>query len=317
MGIKRLCGFLHDMNVVKHYDTLNDFMENHFKKNSYTNYCKLGIDSSVYIRRYMHVHGKYYTLALLKQSLGFLLHNVIPVYIFDGKPPDGKKDVIQQRRVRRNKNKMRLKNVEQQRFNFMNNHEYISNKIYQSNYEKEILRIKRQLVQIHKQDVINIKEMLNICNIPYIQSTEEADPMLGELYRQGFIDIALSYDMDLLLKGCDRVISFTAGGHIYEYNLDYILDGLKLTYAQFIDMCILFGCEEVKPFININKPDDTNEILNQHDIYSLIIKHQNIEGIIIALYGKHKNVSSIQIAEYLEKCNIARYNYNNRNIELV
>lgn len=317
MGIKRLCKFLHDSNLVIEYDTLDDFMNKHYMENSYMEYCKLGIDSSIYIRRYMQVHGKYYTLAILKQSFGFLLHNVIPVYIFDGKPPKEKNDVLQQRSVRRIKNKMKLKKVEQQSVNYNDNETYSQNKINQTDYEKELLRIRKQLIQIHNKDIIDVTEMLNICNIPYIKSTVEADSTLGELYRQGYIDAVLSYDMDLLLKGCNRVISFTPGGHINEYNLNYILDGLKLTYEQFVDMCILFGSEGVPQFVNIHKNDNGVTIHDQHDIYELIVKYHTIENIIDALYSGNIYVSNDQITDYLKKCDHIRSMYNDRYIELV
>ena len=94
MGIKKLFTFLHKKALVIYHDSLTSFMDDHFTKNGYTKYCKLGIDSSVYMRRYMQVHGKYYALAILNQSLGFLLNNIIPVYIFDGKPPEEKQEIL-------------------------------------------------------------------------------------------------------------------------------------------------------------------------------------------------------------------------------
>lgn len=314
MGIKRLFTFLHKMNVVVNHKSLKDFMNEHFIKNNYTEYCKFGIDSSVYIKRYMQVHGVYYTLAILNQLLGFLMNNVIPVYIFDGKPPIDKQNVLQQRYIRRINNRKKLHKIEQKR-DYNTNDNFMTNKF--DDYEKEKLRIRKQLVTIHRKDVLNIIEMLNICNIPYIQSSVEADSTLGELYRQGYIDVVLSSDMDLLLKGCERVVSFTQGGHMYEYNLNHILNGLCLEYKEFVDMCILFGCETVPSFLDTYKNDMGNVIIDQEDIYMLIKKYGTIENVIFELYGKYEYVSKDLIDDYLDKCKYARYLYETRNYDLV
>ena len=312
MGIRGLCKFLHEKKAVKYHESLNDFLDK-YKKN-YIDYCRLGIDSSVYMYRYKQVHGKYFLLALLKQSFKFLLSNVIPVYIFDGKPPDEKKEVLKHRHQRRLKNSEKLMKIQKIEQDICLDCKYIppSEGFKPINYEKEVLRISKQLVRVQKEDVNNVINMLNICKIPFIHSQEEADTALGELYRQGYIDFALTYDMDLLLRGCKKIISFTPGGHIEEYDLDYILERLGLTYDQFVDMSILFGCDGVPQFI---KNDNYKHY--QLGIYNLIVEYGSIEKILNILYVNNNCILNTQIEEYLDKCINARLKYNERNANII
>lgn len=123
---------------------------------------------------------------------------------------------------------------------------------------------KRDLIEKRKKNKNNIyipysdiKAFFNIMNIKYIHSFIEADKLIGILYKKDIIQYCLTDDLDILLHHCFKIISFKKGA-IYEYDLSYILDKLKINQEQFIYMCILLGCDYIKPKLNINY----NEIYN-------------------------------------------------------
>ena len=67
--------------------------------------------------------------------------------------------------------------------------------------------------------------------------------------KAGLVHGAATEDMDTLTFACPRLISnLMAPGvskkkDIAEYDFDKVLKGLDLDYNQFIDLCILCGCD--------------------------------------------------------------------------
>lgn len=96
----------------------------------------------------------------------------------------------------------------------------------------------------------DIKIFFDILNIDYIHSEEESDKFVGILYQKNIIDYCLTDDLDILLYHCKKVISIKKG-IILEYDLDFILKKLFLYEDKFIYMCILMGCDYIKPKLNI------------------------------------------------------------------
>lgn len=126
----------------------------------------------------------------------------------------------------------------------------------------------------------DIKYFFDLLHIQYIHSNIESDKLIGILYDQKTIDYCLTDDLDILLYKCENIISIKKG-KVYKYNLTYILQKLNITYKKFIYLCILMGCDYVKPKLNICY----NEIL-------CIIKNNEIElyqQILLEHYSK-KNI---------------------------
>lgn len=96
----------------------------------------------------------------------------------------------------------------------------------------------------------DIKIFFDILNINYIHSEEESDKFVGILFQKKVIDYCLTDDLDILLYHCKKVISIKKG-IILEYDLDFILKKLFLYQDKFIYMCILMGCDYIKPKLNI------------------------------------------------------------------
>lgn len=96
----------------------------------------------------------------------------------------------------------------------------------------------------------DIKLFFDILNINYIHSNEESDKLVGILYQKNIINYCLTDDLDILLYNCKKVISIKKG-IVYEYDLDFILKNLNISNKQFTYMCILMGCDYIKPKLNI------------------------------------------------------------------
>lgn len=126
---------------------------------------------------------------------------------------------------------------------------------------------------ISSKKISEIKELLNYFGIPYVHNKNyEADIICSHLVRNNIVDYCISNDMDMLTFGCNKVIrnlSFT-NDLIDIYYLDNILYDLEVSHSQFIDICILMGCDYTSKMYNIKSKQPL----------SLIKKYKSIEGVI-------------------------------------
>ena len=109
------------------------------------------------------------------------------------------------------------------------------------------------------------------------------------------INCCLSEDMDLLAFGCKQMIKLSKN-NIYEYDLDYILKELNLSNDRFIDMCILFGCDYIKPVLR-SKPNE---------IYNFILNSKSIRNIL------SENSKNCDINEYINNHNKVKNLFKNK-----
>jgi flap endonuclease-1 len=200
-------------------------------------------------------------LGLFNKTINFLEKGIIPVFVFDGKPPDLKRKVLDTRRNIRNKS---------------------YEKMIEATTEEEKIKYFKRTVCITKEQTDQCRELLELMGIPYIDAPEEADSELSYLCKNNLVYAVLTEDMDILTFGSPKIIrNLTSNKKApIEIELDEILQKLDLTYEEFIELCILFGCDyctslsELQPkeiynhYINNNKNiDDTISFLKSEIDY--------------------------------------------------
>jgi flap endonuclease-1 len=186
-------------------------------------------------------------LGLFNKTIYLLNMNIIPIYVFDGKPPEFKNKVINNR-----------KEIKKKAYDKLN----------EDLNEQEKIKYFKRTVNITKTQIDDCIELLEIMGIPYIIAPEEADSQCAELVKSGIADGVLTEDMDIMTFGSNKIYR-----NLTSYNKDNImilkdevLDTLKLTYEEFVELCILFGCDYCDGLYNI-KPEI---------IYKYFIKTKNI-----------------------------------------
>ena len=104
--------------------------------------------------------------------------------------------------------------------------------------------MKRSVI-ITRDQTDQCRELLDLMGVPYIDATEEADSELSNLCKNNLVYAVLTEDMDILTFGSPRIIRnlTTSKKEPIEIDLETVLSKLDLTYEQFIEMCILFGCD--------------------------------------------------------------------------
>jgi flap endonuclease-1 len=234
------------------------------------------------------------------QIMKLLSHKVIPLYIFDGQAPNEKNNVIDSRNKKRKNMKNKLKDIYSEltdEYEFSEDNKNISDTNNIELLENEKNRLEKSIIYIKKIDIENIRNFFDILNIPYLDAKGEADSLCAKLFKEGHIMACLSDDMDMLALGCLRTIKFQ-DGKVYEFDLVYIMDKLNLTYEQFVEMCILFGCDYIKPMFKLINTES----------YELIQKYGSIENILNLadhpILNKNNEKCANFINEYITAKNI-------------
>ena len=274
MGIKELNPFLQkNTNCVEEWDLC-------FLKDK-----KVAIDTSIYLYKYLYGNGNYLD-KFIQQIYRFRLNKITPVYIFDGKPTNEKKTEIEIRAKRKQNNKEIIVNL-------MQKCEDTQDETEKKKLETELKKKQSKIICVTRQHIIDLKYMFDVLNVKYIQSDCEADIICSQLYKNGIVDMVLSDDMDLLVSGTGLLLrGFSVNSNkITVYNLEKILKELNLTYSQWVDFCILCGCDYVKRI----------KMMGIKTSYKLIKTHSTIENVLSNINDKYTVQNS-----YLSSCVNAR-----------
>jgi hypothetical protein len=93
------------------------------------------------------------------------------------------------------------------------------------------------------------KQLFYACGIVPFNATGEADTVLAYFSKREYFDAVISNDLDLLARGVETLLvpeNYALPGDSSGWNmytLSHILTHTKLTYTQFVDMCVLMGCD--------------------------------------------------------------------------
>jgi flap endonuclease-1 len=225
---------------------------------------KMAIDCSILLYKYRYCAGNSETshiMGFLNRVKFYLQNNITPVFIFDGIPPDAKKNVLFKRQANKKKIFDKIDTLKQITPKDDNDKKDINN---------EIKRLSSQIICIKKSHVEECKEVLRLLGVPYLTAPDEAEKYCAFLQRNGLVDYTVSDDTDCLTFECEKVLKSSIQGDLVEVNLKTVLEKLKMNMDNFVDFCIISGCDYC-PYIPHVGP-----LIS----YNLILKHKNIETVI-------------------------------------
>jgi hypothetical protein len=207
------------------------------------------IDTSIYLYKFAEKNAVAENMYLLISV--FLQHNITPVFVFDGKPPPEKKQLLIKRKIE--------KDAAEERYNALKT----SGESTETT-AKELEMLKRQFVRVTESDIAKSKEIMQSCGVPFIESRGESDGLCALLVKHGFAWACVSDDMDMFLYGCPRVIRHLSLLHneCSYYDTESILADLDMTQDVFNDIAILSGTD-----YNINNQKSLSETVRLYMRY--------------------------------------------------
>lgn len=112
---------------------------------------------------------------------------------------------------------------------------------------EEALKQQQRTTSIGKKEKEDCMKMLRLLGVQVIQAPGEAEAQCSYMCKTGKVDCVGTEDMDALTFGAKLLIRDlnTKKEPVTEINHEMLLKGLGLTEDEFIDMCILCGCDYV------------------------------------------------------------------------
>ena len=281
---------------------------------------KIAIDLSIFLYKYLYNNNDHIE-GLTRLILRLLKNQITPLFVFDGTPPEEKNITLLER-----KEKKEILNIKKTIYEYSINadksnidifKENINNIIVSKNnnfrfddteikelYEKskeeleyECEKIKRKIIYVTNYHIESSKKLFDLFGIPYIHENCEAESLMSLLSRNNIVQACITEDMDSLPCGTTLLLrNFSADkSFVEEYCLNGILSNLEITLDEFIDVCILCGCDYTE---KIN-------LLGPVSALSIIKKYKNIEAFL-------KENTKYNIPEhFIENYQRARYLFNN------
>jgi len=199
---------------------------------------KIAVDISIYMYKF-EADGNLIESIYLMLSI-FRNYNIIPIFIFDGKPPTEKKELLQKRRDDK-------KDAEEE-YNKLKN-QLKCNPDMDDDEKQEISNnmdlLKRQFIYINKEKIEMVKNLIRSYGCTYYDAPGEADELCAKLVIKNKVWACLSEDMDMFVYGAQKVLRyFSLLNHtMVLYDLKGILEELGITQQNLRKIAILSGTD--------------------------------------------------------------------------
>ncbi|XP_024020380.1 flap endonuclease 1 isoform X1 [Morus notabilis] len=238
---------------------------------------KIAIDASMSIYQFLIVVGRSGTEMLTNEAgevtshlqgmfsrtIRLLEAGIKPVYVFDGKPPQLKSQELAKRYSKR-----------------ADATEDLAQAMETGNKE-DIEKFSKRTVKVTKQHNEDCKRLLKLMGVPVIEAPSEAEAQCAALCKSGKVYAVASEDMDSLTFGAPRFLRHLMDPSsrkvpVMEFEVAKILEELNLSTDQFIDLCILSGCDYCDSIRGIGG-QTALKLIRQHGSIENILENINKE----------------------------------------
>lgn len=204
-----------------------------------------------------HIQG------MFNRTIRYLTEGLKPVFVFDGKPPVFKSGELLKRREKREKAQAALQQATES-----------------GDVEEQDKQSKR-LVRAGQKENEDCQKLLKLMGVPVVLAPCEAEAQAAALAKAGTVYATGTEDMDALTFRTPvlvRKMTFANASKamVQTMNYDKALEGLGLAADQFVDLCIMLGCDYC----------DTIKGVGPKTALKLIREHGSIEKILDNIDGK-------------------------------
>ncbi|XP_050433715.1 flap endonuclease 1 [Adelges cooleyi] len=200
-----------------------------------------------------HLMGTFY------RTIRLIENGIKPVYVFDGKPPQMKSSELEKRTERREEAQKALEKAEE------------------AGDTTEIDKFSKRLVKVTSVHTKECKDLLKLMGVPFIEAPCEAEAQCAAMVKAGKVYATATEDMDALTFGSPvllRHLTFSEARKmpIQEFQYDSVLEGMGMTRNEFIDLCILLGCDYCNSIKGVG-PKRAIELMRQYKSLENILEN--------------------------------------------
>jgi hypothetical protein len=193
------------------------------------------VDANIYMYRFRADQAlleNMYTMIKL-----FQLRGIVPIFIFDGKPPDEKRNLLNKRQ--------HLKRIAEMHYNKVKTSMDLTCCRPTPDDEHLLKVLKRRFIRLHDADFERVKALMRALGVNYIMAPGEADALCAQMVLKRKAHACISDDTDMFVYGCPRVLrhlnlldeTFTM------YDMSQILNILGITMTEFRQICVVSGTD--------------------------------------------------------------------------
>jgi len=234
---------------------------------------KVAIDASMHIYQFMMVVGRQgdqqltndagevtsHLQGMFMRTCRMLEAGIKPVYVFDGKPPTMKGGELAKRKDKREQAEADLA------------------KAKEAGDAEMIEKMSKRTVRVSREQSQEVMRLARLLGLPVFEAPCEAEASCAALCKAGLVYAAASEDMDTLCFSCPKLARnlmapASQGKPILEFDFDKCLKQLDLTWDQFIDVCIMCGCDYCESIKGIG-PVKALSLIKQHGTIEELLKH--------------------------------------------
>lgn len=225
------------------------------------------VDVSIYLYKYI---GDDTLESSLKRLISLFLKNSITlIFIFDGKPPIEKRELLIRRRI--DKEAAELKYNEAK---YMVSNPDTSTEKDLVEKEKELAILKRQFVRITHAHIQTAKKIMDSFNVSYIDAPGEADTLCAYMVHTKVAWGCLSDDMDMLVYGCNYVLRNInlSRETVMIYDMENILKDTHMSMKTFREITVISGTD-----YSCNNKTSLPKTLKLLEKYKIQLNNNNTE----------------------------------------
>ena len=197
---------------------------------------KIVVDISIYLYKFVAENALLENMYLMLAT--FRYYGIIPVFIFDGKPPTEKKELLENRRQDK-------RDAENEFNRLRENLELDMEETERQEIQTSMDQLKKQFICIRRNQIQSVKDLIMAFGATYYDAPGEADELCAYLVNKKKVWGCLSEDTDMFVYGCANVLRYLSlmNHTVVLYKTKEILDELGLTQKEFREICVLSGTD--------------------------------------------------------------------------
>lgn len=194
------------------------------------------VDTMIYMYRFAGegsaIDGFYSMISAFQKN------DITPIFIFDGKPPEEKNEVLKQRRVEK-------ADAEKDYKELANKLKVVDDADDAAEIKAEMDVLRKRFIRVKRADVSAVKELMRLMGVFYVEAQGEADELCAKLVVKKKAYACLSEDMDMFVYGCPKVLRYLSllNETVVVYTQKDILEILKINQEEFTQIAVLAGTD--------------------------------------------------------------------------
>jgi hypothetical protein len=252
--------------------------------------CRVAIDTNLFLYKLNYQYGNIIDGLFLMMNK-MMKHRICPIFVFDGRPPSEKGDIIAKRRRRRDIYRERYNEmiVEHERLVLMG-----ASEDELESHRAKMVSLERKLFVVTRDVVDKAQEFIEIMGFPWVRHECEAEHLCAYLSRENLVDAVITDDMDALACGARVVLRAFSTRHdtIEEIRLIDCLRGTEMTFPQFQRLCVMIGTEYGPYEETVVMKDDIPELIG-------LLRDERESNAIVEYAAKHDDFRT-RVSKILE-----------------